>query len=270
MIDFDDSGKADGTTAYSIATAFWTTGYGACNLAVALPDDALRAYRGRQEPQFGMSDNGARNHRDDVWRMAEHDEYGPNRCERGSAVVTGTETTTRTITSVDVPANAPIYIFCENNYNSTTGASAPYRYQPMRLYSFKIYEDEGGVDVLKRDFIPCIDTNGAYGLWDAVEGTFHGNQASGADFAGGVIYAAEANEKKTVPSASGLMELRGGDAATSEIEVGSVATGSLVYVANGLKAVTLGKRLSMSSAANCMSWSRTAGPGSAMSRLRAA
>ncbi len=157
----------------------------------------------------------------------------------GSAVVTGTETTTRTITSVDVPANAPIYIFCENNYNSTSGASAPYRYQPMRLYSFKIYEDEGGVDVLKRDFIPCIDTNGAYGLWDAVEGTFHGNQASGADFAGGVIYAAEANEKKTVPSASGMMELRGGDAATSEIEVGSVAAGSLVYVANSLKAVTL-------------------------------
>ena len=157
----------------------------------------------------------------------------------GSAVVTGTETTTRTITSVDVPANAPIYIFCENNYNSTSGASAPYRYQPMRLYSFKIYEGEGGVDVLKRDFIPCIDTNGAYGLWDAVEGTFHGNQASGADFAGGVIYAAEANEKKTVPSASGMMELRGGDAATSEIEVGSVAAGSLVYVANSLKAVTL-------------------------------
>ena len=157
----------------------------------------------------------------------------------GSAVVTGTETTTRTITSVDVPANAPIYIFCENNYNSTSGASAPYRYQPMRLYSFKIYEGEGGVDVLKRDFIPCIDTNGAYGLWDAVEGTFHGNKASGADFAGGVIYAAEANEKKTVPSASGMMELRGGDAATSEIEVGSVAAGSLVYVANSLKAVTL-------------------------------
>ncbi|MBP5509521.1 MAG: hypothetical protein J6Z49_01220 [Kiritimatiellae bacterium] len=40
MIAHDDSGKADGTTAYSIATTFWTSGYGACNLAVALPDDA--------------------------------------------------------------------------------------------------------------------------------------------------------------------------------------------------------------------------------------
>ena len=40
MIDFDDSGKADGTTAYSIASTFWTYGYGVCNLAVALPDDA--------------------------------------------------------------------------------------------------------------------------------------------------------------------------------------------------------------------------------------
>ena len=40
MIDFDDSDKADGTTAYSIASSFWTYGYGVCKLAVALPDDA--------------------------------------------------------------------------------------------------------------------------------------------------------------------------------------------------------------------------------------
>lgn len=40
MIAQDDSAKADGTTAYSIASTFWTSGYGVCNLAVALPDDA--------------------------------------------------------------------------------------------------------------------------------------------------------------------------------------------------------------------------------------
>ena len=40
MIHFDDSDKADGTTAYTIASSFWTYGYGVCKLAVALPDDA--------------------------------------------------------------------------------------------------------------------------------------------------------------------------------------------------------------------------------------
>lgn len=40
MIAQDDSGKADGTTAYTVASTFWATGYGVCNLAVALPDDA--------------------------------------------------------------------------------------------------------------------------------------------------------------------------------------------------------------------------------------
>lgn len=40
MIDFNDSGKADGTTLYYIPNSPWEYGYGACNLAVALPDDA--------------------------------------------------------------------------------------------------------------------------------------------------------------------------------------------------------------------------------------
>ena len=41
MIAQDDSGAADGTTAYTVAEpTFWSSGYGVCNLAVALPDDA--------------------------------------------------------------------------------------------------------------------------------------------------------------------------------------------------------------------------------------
>jgi hypothetical protein len=40
MIATDDSAHADGTTPYEVATTFWTAGYGACNLAVMLPDDA--------------------------------------------------------------------------------------------------------------------------------------------------------------------------------------------------------------------------------------
>lgn len=155
----------------------------------------------------------------------------------GSVAVAGVETTPQTITSVNAPADAPIYIFCENYYTNST--SAPRRHQPMRLYSFKIYEDEGGVDVLKRDFIPCIDANRAYGLWEAVEGTFYGNQGTKADFTGGVIYKAAANEKLTVPSATDTVELRGEDAETSEVEVSSVAAGTLVYIPNDSNRVEL-------------------------------
>lgn len=155
----------------------------------------------------------------------------------GSVAVAGAETTTQTITSINAPADAPIYIFCENYYTNDT--SAPRRHQPMRLYSFKIYENEGGVNVLKRDFSPCIDTNGAYGLWDSVEGVFYGNKGTKADFTGGVIYKAAANEKLTVPSATGTVELRGEDAETSEVEVSSVAAGTLVYIPNDSNRVEL-------------------------------
>ena len=40
MIALDDSDKADGTKTANVASGFWDGGYGVCNLAVALPDDA--------------------------------------------------------------------------------------------------------------------------------------------------------------------------------------------------------------------------------------
>ncbi len=149
--------------------------------------------------------------------------------------VTGTATTVKPITTVNAPANAPIYIFCQNKYASSSSTSSADRYQPMRLYSMTISEG----NETKRDFIPCINDSGAYGLWDTVEGRFYGNQASGADFAGGIIYNAAANEKLTVQNASGTIELRGADAATSEVEVQALAAGSLVYVPNDSKCVTI-------------------------------
>ena len=40
MVAVDDSGVADGITARTVASGFWTQDYGVCNLAVALPADA--------------------------------------------------------------------------------------------------------------------------------------------------------------------------------------------------------------------------------------
>lgn len=154
----------------------------------------------------------------------------------GSLTVTGSAATPKTITTVNSPAAAPIYIFCQNNYASSSGTSSANRHQPMRLYSMTISEG----DAQKRNFIPCINDSGAYGLWDAVEGVFYVNKGNKGDFTGGVIYRAGANEKLTVPNASGTIELRGADAATSEVEVQALAAGSLVYVVNNLKTAAIG------------------------------
>ena len=156
--------------------------------------------------------------------------------KRQSLKVAGSETTTKTINASGTPIDAPLYIFCENNHTTTgDGADNARRYQPMRLYSMTISEGE----TLKRDFIPCVSDSGAYGLWDAVDGTFYGNKGAGADFTGGVIHMAAAGETLTVPSASGTVELRGEDAATSEVEVFSVAAGTLVYIPNETKRVAI-------------------------------
>ena len=153
----------------------------------------------------------------------------------GSLTVTGSAATTKTITTVNSPAAAPMYIFCRNNYLSASNTSSPDRHQPMRLYSMTISED----DALKRDFIPSIDPDGAYGLWDTVEGVFYGNKGTKGDFTGGVIYNAAANERLTIPSAAGIVELRGANAATSEFEIESAEAGTLVYVMNNSKGVTI-------------------------------
>ena len=153
----------------------------------------------------------------------------------GSMTVTGSTATRKTITTGESPVDAPMYIFCRNNYLSASNTSSADRPQPMRLYSMTISEG----DALKRSFIPCVDDNGAYGLWDSVEGVFYGNQGSGADFTGGVIYNAAANEKLTIPSASGMVELRGADATTSEFEIESAAAGAFVYVPNDSRRVAI-------------------------------
>ena len=151
--------------------------------------------------------------------------------------------TVTSITSLDenlANYTAPIYIFCECNRKNDSTFEAR-RHQAYRLYSMTIVEidPDTGSETVKRNFIPCRTDGGANGLWDAVEGVFYGNQASGADFTGGIIYKAAANEKLTVQDASGTIELRGADAATSEVEVESAAAGAFVYVPNDSKRITI-------------------------------
>ena len=61
-------------------------------------------------------------------------------------------------------ANFPCGIFA----NTTDAAGSFNNFAPMRLYGFKIYED----DVLVRDFVPALKA-GRAGLYDRKRGTFH-------------------------------------------------------------------------------------------------
>ena len=72
-----------------------------------------------------------------------------------------------------------IYVFGENNVGGFR------RNQAMRLYSLDISEADGSSETPVRSFLPCIDPDGKYGLWDTVGGEFYGNKASDGDFTGG-------------------------------------------------------------------------------------
>ena len=72
-----------------------------------------------------------------------------------------------------------IFIFANHNTGGGYNDVAIQNISSMRLYAFKMYDN----NVLVRDFIPCInDTTGKVGLYDLVEGKFYGNKASGDDF----------------------------------------------------------------------------------------
>ena len=76
-------------------------------------------------------------------------------------------------------SKSTLYIFADNTVSGEDGTKNPAGTNPsvMRLYSFKIYEDE----TLKRNFVPCLRTADAVaGLYDTVEQKFYENKGNGA------------------------------------------------------------------------------------------
>lgn len=72
-----------------------------------------------------------------------------------------------------------IYIFANHN-SSTSGASPIQNIGGMKLYGFKMYDN----NALVRDFIPCKHSNGTVGLYDKVFGVFYSSPNSAAFTAG--------------------------------------------------------------------------------------
>lgn len=80
----------------------------------------------------------------------------------------------RSVNNTSFQSGIPMYLFGANN-NGT------FHYQAsMKLYSCQIYDN----DILIRDYIPCINPNGIYGLYDKVNNQFY-SSASSTQFTGG-------------------------------------------------------------------------------------
>lgn len=83
--------------------------------------------------------------------------------------------TSVTFASTTFATNYPVYLF-----NMNDGGIPDDRPAMGRLYSCQIYDN----GTLVRDYAPCINPSGAFGLYDKVSGQFYGNAGSGA-FTGG-------------------------------------------------------------------------------------
>lgn len=87
----------------------------------------------------------------------------------GTTVINGSATSSSGGTNV-------LYLFARNDFGTAT------RLASARLDYCKLYQN----NVLVRDFVPCIDSSGKYGLYDKVNAQFYGNAGTGS-FTGGAV-----------------------------------------------------------------------------------
>lgn len=93
-----------------------------------------------------------------------------------------------------------LYLFCCNENGSKTG------FAKVRLYEFRLYDGSTKV----RDLVPCINPNGAVGMYDEVSGAFFGNAGSGV-FTAGPEIAEPGVSKVQLKDGTVLIDLTGDD-----------------------------------------------------------
>ncbi len=91
-----------------------------------------------------------------------------------SAFVVGNQSFATAVADFTAPNN--LLLCCGNNGGS------PNLHASLKLYSCQIYDN----GTLIRDFVPCINTAGAVGLYDLVGRKFYGNAGTGTFTAGEV------------------------------------------------------------------------------------
>jgi len=84
------------------------------------------------------------------------------------------------VTNTAKTSGACSYVMLLFSYQNATSVGVK---STMTMYSCKIYED----DELLYNYIPCELSSGDIGLWDDVNGVFHGDDAGGVFVAGPVV-----------------------------------------------------------------------------------
>lgn len=110
------------------------------------------------------------------------------------------------------------YVF---TLNSASDAGALSQASKMRLYSFQMYDN----DVLVRDLVPCVRTDGILGLYDLANDVFYTNAGTGSFTAGSAVGSIE-DEPVPIPTTSMAAEIL-------SIETGINPTGTKAISTNG-------------------------------------
>lgn len=80
------------------------------------------------------------------------------------------------VTAVTFQSTVNLWLFCANRNGATQYLSS------LKLYSCQIYDN----GTMVRDYIPCINPDGAVGLYDLVTAAFFGNSGTGSFVAGAI------------------------------------------------------------------------------------
>lgn len=100
-------------------------------------------------------------------------------CQTANGILTYNcgSTTGSVAVSGSVNKAQTLYVFTQHSHSASDTANQAIS---MKLYDCKIYDN----GTLVRDFVPCKDSSGVYGLYDMVSAKFYGNAGTGAFTAG--------------------------------------------------------------------------------------
>lgn len=85
---------------------------------------------------------------------------------------------TYTFTQEIFTSTVTMAMFARNSGGTIT------KYPSIRMYSCRIYDN----GTLIRDYVPCLNVNGAAGLYDTVNGVFYGNAGTGSFLVGSEVH----------------------------------------------------------------------------------
>lgn len=156
----------------------WASILGAFNYHDQTGYGVVLRYHGSDQRLNGLFCNANNNHGEAQIDCSVGQDYVAE-LKAGGLTIGGTPAKITTVSGNLDNYSTPIYLFAECDAGSVR------RHQKTRMYGVTIAKGE----TLMRDFRPCKNEAGQFGLWDVVEGKFYGNQGDKGDFtAGGLTY----------------------------------------------------------------------------------